>query len=546
MEQATIPDLVSKRNYIELEKQAEEYLGFDDWKGFLHQIRRAGNTGKSRDALVSLLELRAVGGTDSDVFVEFEALEGDSLEQIRLEAIERALDILKDQIENRHTYFLDVEAMAETPYAILVKDVIDSRKRELAQLEVKPSRIDVLGTYYGFMILMIDGSKHYEASNTGMQGYGYRYNYRQRRSWLDESITETAVNAMKQLTGDYAEPVEMDKTYRTIGNSSIFKRRCQKTTAAILADAARLALYKVPGNRGAAARALGRTEDERALEFLHHRLAVEQNRSVRTSIVSALGRIGHVSSIDSLMRFIQQPTRRHSSKEAIASVSALGNIDSPQISNTLLRLMKEGKNEIRACAIQVLAQQDIPGLVDSISPYLKHASRPVVRASVTALIGLGHEGEDAIKAAMPTVLARFGNDRGSKIVLTKMLELPEVGQMHTVQDYFALKIKKMTTKMSRWQSYARKNSQSYYYNRWERRTRNELEWWLSQVSKYLFPPFLEELVRCIKSVFSSMSDTERFASILSDSPYAKEVGLPRFQPFIRRPIDSKRDPDYFV
>jgi hypothetical protein len=162
------------------------------------------------------------------------------------------------------------------------------------------------------------------------------------------------------------------------------------------------------------------------------------------------------------------------------------------------------------------------------------------------LIGLGHEGEDAIKAAMPTVLARFGNDRGSKIVLTKMLELPEVSQMHTVQDYFALKIKKMTTKMSRWQSYARKNSQSYYYNRWERRTRNELEWWLSQVSKYLFPPFLEELVRCIKSVFSSMSDTERFASILSDSPYAKEVGLPRFQPFIRRPIDSKRDPDYFV
>ena len=33
MVQATIPNLVARRNYLELEKQADEHLESDDWKG---------------------------------------------------------------------------------------------------------------------------------------------------------------------------------------------------------------------------------------------------------------------------------------------------------------------------------------------------------------------------------------------------------------------------------------------------------------------------------------------------------------------------------
>jgi len=546
MERASIHNLVTRRQYSELEKRAQEFIASDDWAGFVSQIKNTHSLGKARDAVVALLELDAVAGTDSDVFKEFSSLEGASLQHIRLDAVERTMDILKEQIENRHTYFLDVETIAKTPFAILVGDIIEARKREIAQLEGNPSRLDVLGTFYGFMILMTDGSRPYDASSTNTQRYGYRYYYRQRRSWLDENITETAVNAIKQLTGDLAQPVEMDKTYRTIGNSSMFKKRCQKTTAAILADAVRLALYKVPGNRGAAARALGRTEDSRALEFLHHRLGFEQNRHVRTSIVTALGRIGHESSIDPLESLAQQQTRRYSSKESIAAVNALGGIDSPRVRCALLELMKEGKNEVKASAIQALSQQDSPELIEIISPYLKHPSRPVMRASITALLDLGSEGEEAVKITMPTILPKFGNDRGSKAVLTRMLELSEVGQMSMVQDYFAKRIQKITANVKRWQSRAIGTSYSYYWNRRERRARNELEWWLDLVSRHLRPPFSEDLVNCIKSIFSSISDSIRFSTILSKSPLAEEIGLRNLQPLPRKPSQSPREPNYFV
>jgi len=546
MEKATIQILVSRRNYSELECRADEYIQSGDWQGFMRQIKNTRSSGKARDAVVTLLELDAVAGTDSDVFKECSSLEGTSLQQIRVNAIERAMELLAEQIENRHTYFLDVEVMAETPYAILVQDIIEARKRELAQLEGTPSRLDVLGTFYGFMILMTDGSRPYDASNQSTQNYGRRYYYRQRRSWLDDRITDTAVDAIKQLTGDLAQPIEMDKTYRTIGSSTIFKKRCHKDTAAILADAVRLALYKVPGNRGAAARALGRTEDSRALEFLHHRLDMEQNRYVRTSIVTALGRIGHESSIDPLENLAQQQARYHYTKESIAAVNALGGIDSPHVRGVLLGLLKNGKNEVKAGAIQALSRQHSPDLVEIISPYLKHTSRPVVRASVTALLDLNHEGEAAIKIAMPSVMSRLGNDKGSKAVLTKLLGLSEVGKMSLVHDYFAKKIQKLTSNVKRWQTSASRTTYSYYWNRRERRARIELEWWLDLVSRYLRPPYSEELVRSTRSLFSSVNDTNVLSTILSKSPLSQEIRLRKFQPLARKPSQAHSEPDYFV
>ena len=292
MAKATLVDLATRRQYSELEKRADEFIENEGWDALLRRLKFVRPEGKARDAVVALLQLEAIGGTDSDVFKEFESLEGDNLHQVRANATEHAMGILKEQIDNRHTYFLDIEAMTMTPYVVLVKDVIEARKRELEQLEGTPSRIEVLGTYYGFQILMTDGSK----PNVTPSGTGY-YRWR-RRTWLDEKITEDAANAVKSLTGELAEEVDMDKTYRTLGSNPVFKNRCTKVTATILADAVRLALYKTPGHRGTAARKLGRTGDSRALSFLHHRLPLEQNRRVRIAIAEALERVGHESSND--------------------------------------------------------------------------------------------------------------------------------------------------------------------------------------------------------------------------------------------------------
>jgi len=166
MEQIEVPLLVKRRNYSELEKRAIEYLKTEGWDTLLRHLQFSGSDDKSRDALVHLLELEAVGGTDTNIFKEFSHLEGATLNEVRLDAIPRAMELLKEQIAEKHTYFINVEAMAETPYAILAGEVIEARKRELAQLEKNPSRIDVLGTFYGFTILMVEGSKPHDNQNT--------------------------------------------------------------------------------------------------------------------------------------------------------------------------------------------------------------------------------------------------------------------------------------------------------------------------------------------------------------------------------------------
>ncbi len=520
MEQATIPNLVTRRNYSKLEKRADEYIENDDWREFLMHIQSTGSTGKARDALVALLELEAVGGTDTNMFSEFSSLEGSTLHEVRLDAVIRTIEILKKQIAEKHTYFLNVEAMAETPYAIVVSDVIKARKRELEQLDKNPSRIDVLGTFYGFTILMIEGSKPHE--NTTTTGYGYGWRRYRQSTWLDESITDTAAQALKGLTGQFASEVDMDKRYRTLGSSPIFKSRCTKETANILADAVRLALYKVPGNRSTAARNLGRTGDSRVLPFLHHRFSLEQNWRVRISIADALGNVGHLSSIDTLKEQVKLPQRRLT-KDLEATIKALGGIFSPTCKEVLLDLVENGGNTIKATAIQALGKQEPTGMVDLLTPYLGHKSKPVVRASVLALHELGKEGQRAIRTQVQETLKRIGYDRPSRSAVTKMLEIKGVSQMSAVHQFFAKKIDKLRKEADRWKQRTSGGSYSYWYQRRERRTIQRMNEMISMVNQYLIPPFQSELLDSVEAALKSDSNSYNVTRILGNGRLANAL-----------------------
>ncbi|MHA1864391.1 MAG: HEAT repeat domain-containing protein [Candidatus Thorarchaeota archaeon] len=519
MEQATIPNLVTIRNYSELAKRADEYVKNDDWNGFLEHIQSTSSKGKARDALVALLELEAVGGTDTNMFSEFSSLEGATLHEVRLDGVLRSMEILKEQIAEKHTYFLDVEAMAETPYAILVADVIAARKRELEQLESKPSRIDVLGTFYGFTILMVEGSKPHENTTTG---YGYSWRRYRRSTWLDESITDTAAQAVKGLTGQFASEVDMDKRYRTLGSSPIFKSRCTKETANILADAVRLALYKVPGNRSTAARNLGRSGDSRVLPFLHHRFALEQNRRVRISIAGALGNVGHLSSIDSLKEQVKIPQRRLT-KDLEATIIAIGRIFSPSCKEVLLDLVENGGNTVKATAIQALGKQEPTGMVNLLTPYLKHKSKPVVRASVLALHELGKDGEREVRTQVSEILKRIGYDRPSRNAVTKMLEIKGVGQMSSVHQYFAKKIEKLRKEADRWKQRTSGGSYSYWYRRREQRTTQRLNELISVVNRYLIPPFQSELLDSVETALKRNANSYNVHRILGTGRLASAL-----------------------
>ncbi|MHA1924757.1 MAG: HEAT repeat domain-containing protein [Candidatus Thorarchaeota archaeon] len=514
----TIADLVSQRKYSELEKRADEYIKENDWATLIRQIQAASSVGKTRDAVVSLLQLEVVGGTDSDVFEKFASLEGDNLLQIRASALEHAIRILEEQIRDRHTYFLDFEAMATSPFAVLAKDVIDARRRELEQLEHNPSRIEVLGTYYGFKILMTDGSRHTDTS-TRHGYYGWR-----RRTWLDEKISENAAYAVKKITGDLAEEVDMDKTYRTLGSNRVFRSRCTKPTADILANAVRVTLYKVPGNRGAAARALGRTEDSRSLPFLHHRLPLEQNRRVRMSLMDALGKVGHPSSLEILKGRINL-RGRYMSKEEIAAIIALGGIYSFQSRETLIEVAKTGGNTTRAAAIQVLSKQNPEGLVNLITPFLVHKSRPVSRASVLALAELGTEGEDAIRAKADVVIKRIGYDKPSRKALAKMLSIPGVGKMKAIHQYFAMRIGKLEKELENWQNRStnRRYGYSYYWRLRENRARERLIEYIKLAAAHLGPPFDKELIESVQSVLKMDYERNRISLALGKSKLTRSL-----------------------
>ncbi|MHA2160369.1 MAG: HEAT repeat domain-containing protein [Candidatus Thorarchaeota archaeon] len=501
MASESIEKLVSRRLYPQLEERATEYIESGDWKKFLRNVRRTSSKGKARDALVNLLKLEAVGGTDSDILKEFASLQGDTLTKIRANATERSMEILTEQIENRHTYFLDIEAMTMSPYVFLVKDVIEARKREIAQLEGTPSRLDILGTFYGFSILMIEGSKT-AAPQTNQWGYRYW----RRSTWLDEKITETAANAVKQLTGELAESVDMDKTYKTLGSSRIFKSKCTKTTADILANAVRLAFYKVPGNRSRAARDLGKTEDLRALPFLHQRLTVEGSMRVRMAIVEALGKIGHESSIAILKERAKLTGRRFVTKEAEAATLAIGGIYSRQCGETLLEILRVGGNPVKAAAIKALSTQEQTGLVEIIAPYLIDKSRPVVRASVIALMDLGRKGRAAIKKNAPTIIKRIGSDRPSKVAFSKMMSIGGVGMTTSVHQYFAKRVKQLESEIKNWQRRTRTGSYTWYWQRRERKARSRLTDLLRMANEYLKPPFDVELVKALRSLTKSKED----------------------------------------
>ncbi|MHA3963524.1 MAG: HEAT repeat domain-containing protein [Candidatus Thorarchaeota archaeon SMTZ1-45] len=517
----TIVDLATRRQYSELKKRADEFIKTEGWEALLRRLKQVRPDGKARDAVVALLQLDAVGGSDSDVFKEFESLEGGNLRQVRANTVHHAMDVLREQIENKHTYFIDIDAMTMTPYVILVKEVIKARKRELEQLEGSPSRIDVLGTYYGFQILMTDGSKPHDSQSQ----YGY-YRWR-RRTWLDERISDSAANAVKKITGELADEVDMDKRYRTLGSSPVFKSRCTKATADILANAVRLALYKVPGNRSTAARALGRTGDSRVLPFLHHRLPLEQSTKVRISMAEAIGRVGHESSIE-MLKELATPRGRYLSKEGEAMVEALGGIYSPRCKETLIELLKHDGNTTRAAVIQALSKQELPDLVGLISPYVVNSSRPVVRASVLALSELGSEGEAVIRAKAPIVIKRIGYDRPSKPALTRMLGISGVASMQEVHQYFAKRFERLGRELKRWQHQGSRGY-SYYWRRRENRARERLIEHLRLASSHLKPPFDEDLVKSIRSILNMETGSDTFTAALRQSELAEAIKVKQYR-----------------
>ncbi|MHA1577790.1 MAG: HEAT repeat domain-containing protein, partial [Candidatus Thorarchaeota archaeon] len=371
--------------------------------------------------------------------------------------------------------------------------------------------------FYGFTILMIEGTKPIETPSS--QGYSYT---RYRRTWLEENLSQNAVMAVRQLTGEFGEAVDMDTSYKTLGNSRIFKKKCTKTTADILADAVRLTLYKAPGNRITSARKLGLYEDSRALPFLHRCFISEKSRNVRICISESLGKVGHMSSID-ILNERANLSGRYLTKESIAAVQAMGKIYSPCCRTTLTKLLNHGGNIVRATAIQALSRQEPSNLVDLISPYLKDNSKPVVRATVQALMNLGSEGETMLESHAVTIMRKLVSDKIARPILTKLFRAYELGELRDVQQYFSETIKKYGDTVRKFRKESMNTSPSYYIRRKENRANMMLLNSLRGAISFLKPPFLKSLLTNIHELPDIPLGSQSVSRILRHSTIAGAI-----------------------
>ncbi|MDF1541367.1 MAG: HEAT repeat domain-containing protein, partial [Candidatus Thorarchaeota archaeon] len=456
--------------------------------------------------------IEAVGGTDSDVFAAFKDLAGRDIDEIRAEATEKTIDLLNVQIEKENSFFMDIERMITSPFAILVPEVIESRKAELDTLGDNPTRNDVLSTYYGFTILTLSGLQSRSVSDQ-------RY-WRRRRSYdTRPSISEGAKLAIEQLSNDFGSQVNMKTRYETLGGSGFLAKKCNKEDRFLLSNVIRMCLYMTPWHRQKAALDLGKNGDSRILEFMHHRLEIETDRKTRFGIITGIGEIGHPDSIEHLMK-ISQSNDRYVRQGAVCSVEAIGKIYTEESSSYLNRFLDNRSNQVIASAIQGLSRINEGDLIPTLKPLLKHPSRPVMRAVIEALLNEGQEGRNVVYCNWDSIISKIFNDKASRSLLEELLKLPKINSSHTTHDYFAKRIVKQVN------MYKKRYTQYYnnhYVNRWRKKRLTDLTGEIRLACEMLVSPYSHELINAIRFVFHELNEDSVVKEIISNSPLMNAI-----------------------
>jgi hypothetical protein len=220
--------------YDELDEYAERCIRDKSWNVLLSrikQVRDKGATidtsrkevvplGRVRDALTHILGLEATYGIDTDMMETFKDLKPNSLKNLRSLVIPIAIENLQEQIRNNNTFFMDIEKMATTAFAILVQDIVQSRNAEVLSIGSNPSVEQVLSSYYGYSILTL---------GTSVQ--------RQYRWEAPE-----AVEAIKELAKSLGTTVQFIQMKPKISPQKVF-HNCSEQTATLLADIATHGLH---------------------------------------------------------------------------------------------------------------------------------------------------------------------------------------------------------------------------------------------------------------------------------------------------------------
>ncbi|TFG06182.1 hypothetical protein EU538_10595 [Candidatus Thorarchaeota archaeon] len=287
--------------FEELVRAEIDHWGWDCVRKILVLNKEKIPLPRMRDALLKLLGLDSVGGTELDPLklLETRKLGGDSLEEVRAEALKLGEDELRNMLKMKNTFFLDLEAMAEGPYAILVHDVIATRESEIIDLPNKCTVWDLVQTAYGYAIFTTSGTL------THTRGEDF--------SKMRGAMTKLAANLGKELT-IRSSPLQLGPHVRGFDN-------CPEGTRTILWHLLRMMTYRGKQAVRKSAKYLEMNCDSRILPWLHQFLKQAKYYYTAVKVMRALAKIGSPQSVGCLLPFVSRRGNWGSS-----ALKALGNL----------------------------------------------------------------------------------------------------------------------------------------------------------------------------------------------------------------------------
>ena len=404
---------IDLRMYKELESYAESILKQSGWKELATQIRKVRTSGheldparpekvrkgKVRDALVHLIDLYPVSGIDGDLLSIFKAVEADSLSALRSSAIPYAVESIRDQIDGKNnTFFLDVEAMATSVFAILVDDVVQSRRREIRNLPSEIAVPDLLSTYYGFNTLL-SLLPHKSSNNL---------------YYWDLSEIPLASENIEKMLKSLGAKKSVNLESSRIPYTTVFAK-CSKHTAFLLAYLAKMRLAQTEDARNKAVKAIGDLGDSRADAFLISALEHSQQWKERTTqktypeeesdtrqahqlVPRALAHIGsEVSGRIIFNHFSTTSTFLHAGYDLEAAY-CLGHIRS-KVSEKRLGLMVKASRRYTPTPVWGLGNicATSPSTLAILSWRLGYPAREDAEGVLKALLRMGDEGVQVIR-----------------------------------------------------------------------------------------------------------------------------------------------------
>ncbi len=149
--------MVETPDYEIIRRTVRELVELKDWRTAIHELIGIGDESdimlaRVRDAMFHTFDMDPVAGMDIEPLVEFYNVEGKGFSELRRNIHETTLGLLRRQIVNGNTFYLDTEWLRKSPIVVILPEVLESRKKEIMNLPDDPHLNQVVSTYYGFTV----------------------------------------------------------------------------------------------------------------------------------------------------------------------------------------------------------------------------------------------------------------------------------------------------------------------------------------------------------------------------------------------------------